>query len=68
MSRPNIVQVFLSRSSVAAEDSQNLESPARMRKLLYTHGVDPVLARMRSESPLPQIEMRSRNAIGSKGG
>ena len=46
---------FLSRSSVEAGDSQNLEPSARMRKLLCAQGVDSVLARMRSESPLPQI-------------
>jgi len=67
MSRP-IVQVFLSRSSVEAEDSQNLESPARMRKLLNVWGVDSVLARLRSESPLPQILTRSTNAIRGGGG
>src|SRR4030066_610118 len=34
MSSPAIVQVFLPRPSVEARGSQNLESPARMRKLL----------------------------------
>jgi hypothetical protein len=67
MSRPIIVQVFLSRSSVEAEDPQKLEPPARMRKLLCK-GVDSVLARMRSESPLPQIVTRSHNASNGKGG
>ena len=67
MSRPNIVQVFLSRSSVEAGNSQNLELPARMRKLLCVQGVDSVLARMRSESPpLPQIVARSCNASWAK--
>ena len=66
MSRPIIVQVFLSRSSVEAEDPQNLESPARMRKLLCAQGVDLVLARLRSESPLPRIVTRSRNASVAK--
>ena len=68
MSRPIIVQVFLSRSSVESGDSQNLELPARMRKLLCVPGVDSVLARMRSESPLPQIVTRSHNANRSKRG
>jgi hypothetical protein len=49
-------------------DSQNLESPARMRKLLCAQGVDSVLARMRSESPIPQIVKGSCNANSGKGG
>ena len=35
MTRPIMVQVFLFRSTVEAEYSQNLESPARVRKLSY---------------------------------
>ena len=66
MSRPVIIQVFLSRSSVEAEDSQNLESHARMRQHLYVQGVDSVLARMRSESPLPQIVTSSHVASWSQ--
>ncbi len=66
MSRPATTQVFLSRSSVEAGDSQNFESPARMRKLLCIQGVDSVLARMRSERPFPQIVTPSRNAIRTK--
>ena len=65
MSRPVIVQVFLSRSSVEIGNSQNLESPARMRQLCV-QGVDSVLARLRSESPLPQIVTSSRNASMTK--
>jgi hypothetical protein len=67
MSRPVIVQVFLSRPSVEVGGSLNLESPARMRKLLNASGVDSVLTCMRSESPpLPQIVTSSRNAVGAK--
>ena len=65
MSGPAVVQVFLSRSSVEAGYSQNLESPAPMRKLCV-QGVESVLARMRSESPLPQIVTSSRNANRTK--
>ena len=68
MSRPVIVQVFLPRSSVEAGISQNLESSARLRKLLFLQGVGSVLALMRSESPLPQIVTSSRNAIRGRGG
>ena len=66
MFRPVAVQVFLSRSSVEAGISQNLEPSARMRKLLFLQGVGSVLALMRSESPLPQIVTSSRNASRTK--
>ena len=43
--------------------TQNLESPALMRKLLNAWGVDSVLALMCVQSPLPpQIITRTRNA------
>ena len=66
MSGPAVVQVFLSRSSVEVGISQNLESSARLRKLLFLQGADWVLALLRSESPLPQIATVPRNACGAK--